>query len=269
MPSVPAEKDAILATLIEAATVSGAILRKNFGKRKDVSYKGRIDPVTSVDLASEKAIMEIIRSRHPGHDIITEESKPALGGSRFRWIIDPVDGTVNYAHDYPVVAVSIGFEADGVMEAGLVYNPIREELFQAARGEGALLNGAPIRVSTVDTLERSLLATGFPYDIRENPRNNISHFGYMALRAQAIRRDGSAALNLCYTAMGRFDGYWELTISPWDIAAGSLIVTEAGGQVTRLDGSPFSVYDHEVLASNGRIHGEFTREIQGAEHARR
>lgn len=246
----------------EAVRRSGSILVEHFGKQKQITYKGRIDPVTNVDIASEKAVMEVIRDSFPDHDIITEESNLKLNGSSVRWIIDPLDGTVNYAHDYPVSAVSIGVEVNGVVEIGVVYNPMREELFRAIRGEGAFMNDEPIHVSQVDTLERSLLSTGFPYDIRENPRNNLAHFAHLAVTSQAVRRDGSAALNLCYTAMGRFDGYWELIISPWDIAAGSLIVTEAGGKVTDLSGGEFSVYKREVIASNGLIHDAFLREIQ-------
>ncbi|MHB9030627.1 MAG: inositol monophosphatase family protein [Candidatus Latescibacterota bacterium] len=258
------EKNTLFAVALEAVKIAGGILRERFGKQKDISYKGRIDPVTDVDIASEKAILEGIRARYPDHDFITEESSLNLSGSPFRWIIDPLDGTVNYAHDYPVVAVSIGLEVNGVMEIGVVYNPIREELFRAVRGEGAFMNDTPIHVSRVDTLVRSLLATGFPYDIRENPRNNIAHFGHMALQVQGVRRDGSAALNCCYTAMGRLEGYWELTISPWDIAAGSLIITEAGGKVTDLAGGPFSVYKRQILSSNGLVHDAFVREIQAA-----
>ena len=260
-----ASKKDLLRVASDAARQAGSIMRENFGKRKQISYKGRIDPVTNVDIASEKVILEIIRDSFPEHDIITEESDLALHGSSVRWIIDPVDGTVNYAHDYPVVAVSIGVEVNGVLVVGVVYNPIREEFFHAVRGEGAFLNDGPIHVSEVDVLERSLLATGFPYDIRENPRNNLAHFAYMAVTAQAIRRDGSAALNLCYTAMGRFDGYWELIISPWDTAAGALMVTEAGGKVTNLKGGEFSVYQRQILCSNRLIHDELAREIQSVE----
>ncbi len=255
-------KKTLFDTAVEAARLGGAILRDNFGKRKDITYKGRIDPVTNVDLASEKAVVDCIRRSFPGHDIITEETNASLSGSSFRWIIDPLDGTVNYAHDYPVAAISIGLEVDGCMEIGIVYNPMHEEFFRAVRGEGAFMNDTRIHVSSVDSLVRSLLATGFPYDIKDNPRNNLAHFNHMAVTAQAIRRDGSAALNLCYTAMGRFDGYWELTIAPWDIAAGLLIVTESGGKVTDLRGNPLSVMDRQIIASNGLIHDEIIRELQ-------
>ena len=257
-----ATKQDLFRVASEAVRRGGNILRERFGKQKQISYKGRIDPVTDVDIASEKAVMEVIRESFPDHDIITEESNLTLSGSPVRWIIDPLDGTVNYAHDHPMVAVSIGVEVNGVMEVGVVYNPIREEFFRAVRGEGAFMNDQPIHVSRVETLERSLLATGFPYDIRENPRNNLAHFAHMAVTAQAVRRDGSAALNLCYTAMGRFEGYWELIIAPWDVAAGGLIVTEAGGKVTDLQGDEFSVYKRRIIASNGLIHDALVREIQ-------
>ncbi len=255
------ERTDLLGAAIEAARLGGVVLREFFGQKKEIAFKGAIDPVTNADVASERAIVEFISRRFPGHDIVTEETRPDLSGSSYRWVIDPLDGTVNYAHDHPMVAVSVGVEVDGVVEAGAVYNPIREELFTASRGGGAVLNGSPIRVSGINDLDRSLLATGFPYDIRENPYNNLEHFCHMAKRAQAVRRDGSAALNLCYTAAGRYDGYWELVISPWDIAAGSLIVTEAGGTVTDLSGGTFSINGRQVLATNGFIHEAVIREL--------
>ena len=249
-------------TATTAARQSGALLKENFDAEKEINFKGRIDVVTNVDVASEKIIMDLIAERHSGHEFITEETDTDLSGAPYRWIIDPLDGTVNYAHSYPFCCVSIAFELDGVIELGVVYDPIYEQFFTARRGEGAFYNDRPIRVSGIDSIERSLLATGFPYDIRENPFNNLLHFSHMATRAQAIRRDGSAALNLCYTAMGRFEGYWELTISPWDIAAGVLIVEEAGGRISCLDGGKHSVYDRQVVATNGLIHDELVACIQ-------
>jgi myo-inositol-1(or 4)-monophosphatase len=255
------ERTRLLGDVCEAARIGGRIILEHFGKPKDIVFKGRINPVTDADVASERAIVEFIRSRHPDHDIITEESDIALSGSPFRWIIDPLDGTVNFSHDHPMIAVSVGLEAYGVMEIGAVYNPVHGEFYNAARTAGAFLNDRPIHVSRIDNLERSLLSTGFPYDIRENPYNNLAHFGHMAKLAQAVRRDGSAALNMCYTAMGRFEGYWELTIAPWDIAAGSVIVTEAGGTVTDLSGGDFSIYKKQVLASNGLVHSHLAAEL--------
>lgn len=249
-------------TACTAARTSGAILRNHFGKKKKISFKGRINPVTEVDMESEKTIMEIIKSRYPEHDIITEETHIDLTGSPYRWIIDPLDGTVNYAHDFPFVAVSIALEIDKIIKIGVVYNPIQENFFYARRGHGAYLNDSPIKVSDIDNMEKSLLATGFPYDIKENPYNNIPHFTHIAKIAQAIRRPGSAALDMCYTAAGNFDGYWEIVISPWDIAAGVLLVEEAGGKVTNLRGGPLSIYDNQVLATNGKIHDRLVAEIK-------
>lgn len=249
-------------TACTAARESGDLLRKNFEAEKEINYKGRIDVVTNVDVASEKIIMDLVSERHPGHEFITEETDTALSGAPCRWIIDPLDGTVNYAHSYPFCCVSIAFELDGIIELGLVYDPINEQFFTAQRGGGAFYNDRPITVSDIDSIEKSLLATGFPYDIRENPFNNLLHFSHMATRAQAIRRDGSAALNLCFTAMGRFEGYWELTISPWDIAAGVLIVEEAGGKISRLDGGEHSIYDRQIVATNSLIHDELVSCIQ-------
>ncbi|MFC1508259.1 inositol monophosphatase family protein [Candidatus Omnitrophota bacterium] len=256
------EKDLLFETACEAARKSGEILKKYFGKKKEISFKSRIDPVTNVDLQSEEIIIAVIKTRYPDHDIITEESDFEQSGSPFRWIIDPLDGTVNFSHDYPFVSVSIALEIDGEIEIGVVYNPIWEEFFTARRGGGAFCNETRISVSDIDILERSLLATGFSYDVKENPYNNIAHFSHLMMHAQALRRDGSAALNMCYCAMGRFDGYWEIRIHPWDIAAGSLIITEAGGVVTALDGGPLPKAKNQILASNGRIHDQLVEQIQ-------
>lgn len=253
-----------LDTARQAALTAGAILRNGFGKRKDISYKGRIDVVTNVDFESEKAVLEIIRERHPDHDIVTEETHLSQTGSPYRWIIDPLDGTVNYAHNFPFVAVSVGLEIAGEPSVGVVYNPIGEELFHAVKGGGAFLNGDPIAVSETTDLEKSLLATGFGYDIRENPRNNLAEFSHMAKTAQGIRRPGSASLDCCYVAMGRFDGYWELTIQPWDIAAGIIIIREAGGRATTWTGEPLTPFDKEIVSSNGRIHDRFLSELAKA-----
>ncbi len=255
------EKNNLFRTACTAARKAGDILKKHFGKHKEISYKGRIDLVTNVDFESEKAIIDIIKNHHPDHDIITEESDLEMSGSMYRWIIDPLDGTVNYAHDFPFAAISIALEIDGNIEFGVIYNPVMDEFFHARKGEGAFCNYAPISVSKTDALEKSFLATGFPYDIKESS-TNLAHFSHFIRHAQAVRRVGSAALDMCYCAMGRFDGYWEITILPWDIAAGTLLVTEAGGVVSRLDGNPLSIYDNEILASNGRIHEQMVEEIQ-------
>ena len=258
----PQEKARLFDVACDAARQSGAILKNNFGKKKEISFKGRINPVTNVDLQSEKTIIGVITASYPDHDIITEESDLEQSGSAYRWIIDPLDGTVNYSHDYPFFAVSIALEVNGVLEIGVVYNPVMNEFFRACRGEGAFCNDLPISVSDIDNLERSLLVTGFPYDINEKAYNNLEHFNHMMKYCQGVRRDGSAALNLCYTAMGRFDAYWETSISPWDIAAGMVITTEAGGKVTKLDGQQLSAFDGELVASNAKIHEQIVEQLQ-------
>lgn len=252
----------ILQDLVCMAKEGGAILKGNYGNEQSIHFKGEIDLVTDVDRQSEERIMEMIVKRFPGHSILTEESPPVEGDSPFRWIIDPLDGTTNYAHGYPFFAVSIALERDGEVIAGVVFDPIREECFEGILGGGAYLNGVRIKVSKVEILRRSLIATGFPYDINVTKQNNIDYFEAYAKAAQALRRDGSAALDLCYLACGRFDGFWELKLKPWDTAAGSLIAIEAGGRITGLAGEAYSIYDGDVLASNGNIHGEMMEVVQ-------
>jgi len=209
-----------------------------------------------MDREAERLIVDRLRAAFPDHTIITEEGEDFTTSSPYRWFIDPLDGTTNYAHGYPVFSVSIALEVDGEVNLGIVYAPYLNELFMAERGKGATLNEKPIHVSRTDKLNASLLATGFPYDIRHSKENNLNHFCNFALKAQAIRRGGSAALDLCYVACGRFDGYWELKLKPWDVAAGVLIVKEAGGCVTDLEGGRFDILSGDVVASNGRIHEE-------------
>jgi len=245
-------RDAAIAFAREA----GAILREGFGRTHVAEHKGAIDLVTEYDKRSEALVLGRIRERFPDHRVLAEESGTQGGTGAVRWVIDPLDGTTNFAHNYPFFCVSIGVEVDGRMVAGAIYDPVRDEMFAAADRRGATLNGAPIRVSTVSTLQDALLVTGFPYDVREHPDRHLGPFRAFLTRAQALRRDGSAALNLAYLAMGRFDGFWELWLSPWDLAAGTLIVQEAGGTVTRWDGTPFSIEGRELLASNGRLHEE-------------
>ncbi len=251
---------------LRIATQAGAVLRKNYGKTQNIHFKGEIDLVTDVDRESERMIMGFIRERYPDHSILSEESEPLKRDSAWRWIIDPLDGTTNYAHGYPFFSVSIAVEREGEILVGVVYDPLREEMFSALKGEGAYLNGRRIAVSRIDNLRRALLATGFPYDINRSDETNIDYFEAYARSAQAIRRDGSAALDLCYLACGRFDGFWELKLKPWDTAAGYLIVEEAGGKVTGLSGEPYSVYDGNVLGSNGLLHEQM---IQVAGSVRR
>ncbi len=249
---------------LEAAREAGRLLRENLGRANAVEFKGEIDLVTEMDRKAEELIVWRLASAFPDHSIIAEEREGIERASPYRWIVDPLDGTTNYAHGYPVFCVSIAFEAEGQVILGVVYNPVLEETFLAEKGRGATLNGRPIHVSGTERLERSLLATGFPYDIRRTRDNNLNHFCNFALKAQAIRRAGSAALDLCYVGCGRFDGYWELRLKPWDVAAGSLIVEEAGGMVTAFDGGPFTIYSDNIVASNGRIHREMIQVLSGS-----
>jgi len=248
------EKDIFKKIATQAALKGGEIVQKCRGRVKWVGYKGVVNLVTEADRLSEDAIIKIIRKDFPEHDILTEESIGYEKESDYKWIIDPLDGTTNYAHGFPVYCISIALEKEGEIILGVVYNPVLDELFVAEKNKGAFLNGKKIQVSTQRELSRSLLATGFPYDIRESRVNNLDHFENFALKAQAIRRAGAAALDLCYLAKGIFDGFWELKLSPWDTAAGSLMVKEAGGKVTDFSGKRFSIYQKNILATNGKIH---------------
>ena len=243
-----------LAFAEEVARGAGEILRKNYGRKQAVHFKGEINLVTDVDHQSEAYIFEKIRSVFPDHGILSEESSEVMSSSPYRWVVDPLDGTTNYAHNYPCFCVSIAVEREGELLAGAVFNPLLQELFAATPGGGAFLNGERISVSLTSILRRSLLATGFAYDVKTSNDNNLDYFREFVLTGQAIRRDGSAALDMCYLACGRFDGFWELKLKPWDTAAGLLILREAGGVATRLDGSPYDIHQPDILASNGRIH---------------
>ena len=246
--------DSPLQVAVEAAHAAGRILKERAGQVGPIEFKGKIDPVTEVDLLCEQAVIGRIQKTFPKHAFLAEESGDTQGDADHLWIIDPIDGTVNYAHGYPAYCVSIGYQCKGEVVVGVVYNPCLDELFVAERGKGASLNNITIAVSTTTELRQSLLATGFPYDISESSENNLNHFKNFITACQAIRRPGSAALDLCYTAMGRFEGFWEMKLHPWDYAAGWLMIEEAGGRVTRFDGSPFQMGDRSVLASNGHIH---------------
>jgi myo-inositol-1(or 4)-monophosphatase len=250
---------------VELARSAGALLLEGYGRIHHPERKGRIDLVTEFDRRSDAFLLSEIRRRYPDHAVLAEESgEHAARNAPVRWLIDPLDGTTNFAHNYPFFAVSIAAEAGGVLSAGAVHDPVRDETFAAAAGAGATLNGEAIRVSTVGAVEDALLVSGFPYDVRERPDAYLPHFRAFLTRAQGVRRDGSAALNLCYLAMGRFDGMWEANLSPWDMAAGVLIVREAGGRVTRYDGSEFRLDGMQILATNGRLHGEMTTILAGA-----
>lgn len=248
---------------IETARRAGALLKENVGKVGRIEFKGAVDIVTEIDRKSEELIMAAIGKSFPGHGILTEESPEVKQDSPYKWIIDPLDGTTNYSHGFPFFCVSIGFEEAGEVTFGAVYDPMLDELYTAEKGKGAALNGKKITVSAIDDLGRSLLATGFPYDLRASKDNNLNFFSEFAVKAQAIRRAGSAALDLCYIASGRFDGYWEMKLRPWDTAAGVLIVREAGGLVTDFSGGPFSIYGKECLATNGLIHENMKRILTG------
>jgi myo-inositol-1(or 4)-monophosphatase len=217
-------------------------------------HKGEINLVTNVDFECESRILELLGNEYPDDEVISEEKANTYESGKNRWIVDPLDGTTNYAHGYPFFCTSIAYEVDGEIIVGVVYNPITDELFFARKGEGSFLNGERLGVSAIKEIKQALLVTGFPYDVVTNPNNNLNHWAAFIMRAQALRRDGSAGLNLSYVAAGRFDGFWEMRLSPWDMAAGVLIVREAGGTVTSLSGETFSLFSGGILASNGLIH---------------
>ena len=245
-----------LADLEPIAREAGVLLMSYFDRHIKIEYKGDVDLVTAADRASEKLIAERLHARWPQHGIVGEEGTRTDTGAEFRWYVDPLDGTTNFAHGYPVFCVSIALaRRDDELEVGVLYDPTRDELFAAERGHGATLNGNPIRVSKTTRLAESILGTGFPSNKRhKNP--NIYFYQQITLRSHGVRRAGSAALDLANVAAGRYDGFWEFNLNPWDTAAGVLIVREAGGKVTRFDGTPFRLDSREVLATNGLIHDE-------------
>ncbi len=255
-------KKQFLEVAVQAARVSGRIQKRYLSKNYRIDYKGvHTNLVTEVDLRCEMKILSVIKSHFPGHGFYAEEGGETHASSPYRWIIDPLDGTTNYTHGYPCFCTSIALEKRGEVVLGVVFDPIQNELFTAEKGRGAFLNGKRISPSITSKLTEALLVTGFPYDIKRN-RKNFKHFKNFVLQAQAVRRDGSAALDLCYTAMGRFDGFWEFSLSPWDMAAGELILKEAGGKITLANGRPFSIFKGEVLASNGQIHSQMARVLK-------
>lgn len=237
-----------------AARAAGTFQKQKWATEFQVEFKSEINLVTEVDKMSEQMIIDAIVAQYPDHDVLAEEGFGKRKDSIYKWIIDPLDGTTNFAHGYPLWCVSIALECRGDIILGVVYDPLKDEMFSACRGGGAFLNGKPIRVSNHDTLSKSLLATGFAYNVRETTNNNLDHFATLLMKAQSVRRDGVAAIDLCYVACGRYDGYWELNLFPWDMAAGLLILQEAGGRVTRFNGAPFGVYDKEICATNTKIH---------------
>jgi myo-inositol-1(or 4)-monophosphatase len=241
---------------METAREAGQILLEKFGRKIDISFKGNINLVTESDLASEKLIVEKIRSHYPKHSILAEESGAAsIDDSVWKWIIDPLDGTTNYAHGYPCFCVTLALEHKGEIVVGATFDPTRNEMFSAERGNGATLNGRRIRVSETENLSNALLCTGFPYDARERA-NFARHFTEFTYKSRGLRRDGSAAIDMAYVACGRFDGFWEEGLHAWDVAAGVLLIEEAGGRVSYYDDAKFSIYSPPICVSNGLIHAE-------------
>lgn len=250
----------LLLALRRALAEAGAIHRRGARRAFSISHKGVVDIVTTVDHAAEKKILRVLRGAFPDHGFLMEESGLHASASGYRWVVDPLDGTVNFAHRVPISCVSIGLEKEGRVLMGGVYDPFRDELFLAVKGKGATLNGRPIRVSKTGQLIDSLLVTGFPYDRHKKAAFYLSFVEQFMTRVQGIRRLGAAALDLAYVAAGRFDGYWEFNLKPWDAAAGKLLVEEAGGKVTNFRGRPYALTDtSQTLASNGTLHPAMLR----------
>jgi myo-inositol-1(or 4)-monophosphatase len=258
---IPPER--LLSVAVDAAKAAGKVLLHYAESGFHIEHKNPINLVTDADHAAEQCIIDHVRRYFPTHRTLAEERGiDAERSSSYCWIIDPLDGTTNFAHGFPIYSVSIGVACEDDLLIGVVYDPTRDELFSATAGQGASLNGGSISVSKTTQLDAALTVTGFAYDIRDTPNNNLDHFARFALTAQGVRRTGSAALDLCYVASGRFDGFWEVKLSPWDMAAGVVIVQEAGGRITDLRGNAHSIHQPEVVASNGRIHTEMLGVIQ-------
>ena len=259
--------DSFLEVAVDAARRAGGLLLGRLGSLRQIAYKGSpSNIVTEMDRQAEALIVECIGRRFPDHGILAEEGGGQSRSSAHRWIVDPLDGTTNYAHGMPFFAVSIALEINGVVVLGVVYEPNRDECFTARRGQGAFLNGAPMRVSETPTLDESLLSTGYPYGIRKIRDNNLAEHAAFMVRCRSVRELGSAAINLALVAAGRLDAFWELKLGPWDVAAGCLLVEEAGGRATNCDGGPVDLDSPSVVASNGKIHDEMLdtlREVRG------
>lgn len=259
MPDDPFARE--LAVAESTAREAGALLRRLHGNVRDVHHKGLVDLVTEADRASEALIAERLLGAFPGDDLLAEEGTgDGTASSRRLWIVDPLDGTTNFAHGHPVFAVSIALMVEQMVEVGVVFDPLRDEMFLARRGRGANLNGSPMRVSATDQLIDALLATGFAYDPVERPRN-LAYFARFVADSQAVRREGAAALDVCYVACGRFDGYWERGVSAWDVAAASLALEESGGRLSNYLGAAFDPFSREIVASNGLVHEDMLRVI--------
>jgi len=252
-----------LSTAIEVVIRAGDMQMSRFGQRLRVDKKGDIDLVTEVDLAVERMFRELIAERFPDHQVLAEEFGGAVQApAGWCWVFDPLDGTTNYAHGLPIFCASLALELDGVGQLAAIYDPNRRELFTAERGRGARLNGQPLAVSHVSGLMDAMLVTGFPYDVHQRVGEIVGLFGSFVGRARAVRRLGSAAIDLCWVAAGRIDGFWESDLKPWDIAGGTLIVSEAGGRISDLAGQPFTSRCGQVLASNGLIHDEMVEVVR-------
>jgi len=252
----------ILAKAIKIVVETGDYIYCLSNRKKRISYKGAVNLVTQFDNIAQREIVNYLKKEFPDYGILSEENISYDTHKKIKWLLDPLDGTTNFAHNLPIWAISIGLEVEADIVLGIVYDPTRKELFSAIKGRGSFLNGKKISVSKTKKLGESLLVTGFPYDIRVSKENNLDYFARFCLTAQAVRRLGSAALDLCYTACGRFDGYWELKLSPWDQAAGSLILKEAGGKITDFKGKPFDIYGKEVLGTNGYIHRQMMEVLE-------
>jgi myo-inositol-1(or 4)-monophosphatase len=249
--------------LVQWAAGAGQILRDGYGKQHIINRKGRIDLVTEMDHQSEAYLLEQIRARFPSHTIDSEESGRMDGAEESCWYIDPLDGTTNYAHNIPIFSVSIAYARAGQVQMGVVYDPMRDECFTAERGKGAFCNGQQLTVSNASELSRALLVTGFPYEVAPGGQDNLAQYAHFSRLSEGVRRLGSAAIDLCYVAAGRFDGYWELTLRAWDLAAGALIVEEAGGRVSKVDGSVQYLYPpHSIVAGTPVVYEQMLRDLQ-------
>jgi len=259
----------VLDRVSEIARAAGRIQLDNFGGVRSIEYKDAWDIVTDVDRRCEEFIVSEIRKSFPGDDILAEESQRPAGASARRWIVDPLDGTINYSHGFPFFCLAIALEVEGRLAAGVIYDPSRDEIFSAEKGRGAHLNGARMSVSRTASLDKSLVVTGFAYSVhREDGLTNLDNFANFARRASAVRRPGSACMDQAWIAAGRADGFWEMFLKPWDMAAGAVIIREAGGTVSSFDGSAFNLYGTEILASNGKIHDEMIKVLKIAQSSK-
>lgn len=255
-------EEELLDFAMATARQAGSLLMSYFQRELQIQWKGSINLVTEADLASEQLIVQAIRQSYPEHQYLCEEGNRRQTSSPYRWIVDPLDGTTNFAHGYPCFNVTIALERGGEILLGAVYNPVLGEMFHALRGGGAFLNGKAIRVSAAVDMKKSLLVTGFPYDVETNPDNNMELFRRFTMQAQAVRRDGSAALDLCYVACGRFDGFWEKSLAAWDAAAGALMIEEAGGITSDYRGDRFDLFSGQLVAANRTIHSAMIEVIR-------